>query len=107
MRIGDLRKRIDLQAPTRVPDGLGGFNISWRVMASDVAAAIWPTSAKETLGAQQLTMDITHRVRIRYRKTLNSDWRVSWGGRYFNITSAIDPNMSHRFLDLMCKESAT
>jgi SPP1 family predicted phage head-tail adaptor len=105
MRIGDLDKRITLQYATRTPDGMGGFTAVW-VDASTVWAAIWPVSASETIGAAQTGMTITHRVRMRYRDGLLASWRISWSGRYFNIVSIIDPNMAHRWLDVLCKEAA-
>ena len=105
MRIGDLNKRITLQYQTKTPDGMGGFTVVW-VDAATVWAAIWPVSASETIRADKTTMIITHRIRIRYRSTLKGSWRVSWAGRFFNIVSPIDPNMAHRWLDLMCKEAA-
>ena len=105
MRIGDLDKRITLQYQTKTPDGMGGFTVVW-ADAATVWAAIWPVSASETIQAAQTTMTITHRIRIRYRSALKASWRVSWAGRYFNLVSTIDPNMDHRWLDLMCKEAA-
>ena len=101
----ELSKRVTLQHQTKVPDGMGGFTTTW-VDAATVWAAIWPVSASETIQAAQATMTITHRVRIRYRSVLKASWRVSWAGRYFNLVSTIDPNMAHRWLDLMCKEAA-
>lgn len=106
MTIGDLKKRIDVQAQTRTPDGAGGFTISWVTIASQIAAAIWPVSANEQIQAQAVTMIVTHRIRIRYRHILKSGWRVSWAGKYFNIVSVVDVSMQHKWLDLMCKEAA-
>ena len=105
MRIGDLDKRVVLQYSTRTPDGMGGFTVAW-VDAATVWAAIWPVSAAETIQAAQTTMTITHRIRIRYRAVLKAGWRISYAGRYFNVVSIIDPNMAHRWLDVMCKEAA-
>ena len=106
MRIGDLNKRIDIQAQTRTPDGLGGFTVVYATVASQIAAAIWPVSATETVQAAMTTMTITHRIRIRYRAGLKASYRILWAGRYFNIVSTIDPNMAHRWLDVMVKEVA-
>jgi SPP1 family predicted phage head-tail adaptor len=105
MRIGDLNKRIDIQAQTRTPDGLGGFTVVYATIASQIAAAIWPVSASETVQAAMTVMTITHRIRIRFRSGLRASYRVSWAGRYFSVVSIIDPNTAHRFLDLMCKEA--
>ena len=106
MSIGDLNKRIILQAPTKVSDGMGGTVNTFSTVASSVAAAIWPVSASDQIQAQATVLVVTHRIRIRYRSVLKTSWRVSWGGRYFTIVSIIDPNTDHKFLDLLCKEAA-
>jgi len=105
MKIGDLNKRITLQAPTKVSDGMGGFSTVFSAVASSIAAAIWPVSASDTIQANATVMVVTHRIRIRYRSVLKTSWRVSWGGRYFTIVSIIDPSMDHKFLDLLVKEA--
>jgi SPP1 family predicted phage head-tail adaptor len=105
LRIGNLNKRINLEAQTRVADGMGGWTVAYATMASSIPAAIWPVSANETIENMQVVMKITHRIRIRYRSVLKSSWRVKFGDRYFDIVSIIDPNMAHKFLDIMCKET--
>ena len=104
--IGDLNKRIDIIATTKVGDGMGGFSETDTTVASSIPAAIWPTSAKDITVMNTTTMVISHRVRVRYRSVLRSSWRLKFGNRYFAIVSIIDPNEEHKFLDLMCKESA-
>ena len=106
MVAGKLDKRIDIQAETKVGDGMGGYTVTFETVASNVACAIWPVSGKEQIQSMQNVGIITHRIRLRYRSVLRSSWRVSWAGRYFAIVSIIDPNMEHRWLDLMCKEAA-
>ena len=106
MQIGSLNKRIDIQAETKISDGMGGYTTSWSTVASSIPAAIWPTSAKDITAMNSTTMIISHRVRIRYRSVLRSSWRLKFGNRYFAIVSIIDPNEEHKMLDLMCKEAA-
>lgn len=83
---------------------MGGFTISYTSVAN-VFCAIWPVSATELIQAQATTMVMTHRIRIRYRAILKPSWRVSWAGRYFAIVSIVDPNMAHRWLDILVKEA--
>ena len=104
MRSGDLNKRVELQAPTLTPDGMGGFSASYSTVAT-VYCAIWPVSSTDVIAANSTSLVITHRLRIRYRSVLKTSWRVSWAGRYFAIVSIIDPSMEHKWLDLMTKES--
>ena len=106
MRIGDLRHRIELQSVTRTADGMGGFTESWATV-STVWAAIWPNAAKEVLENQQLGLNVTHRIRIRYHATVTAAWRIKFGTRYFNIVSILNPNEQNRLLDLICEEAAS
>ena len=102
--IGDLNKRITIQYPTRVSDSMGGFTNSWND-SDTIFAAIWPVSAKEQIQSMQNVMEISHRVRIRYRSVLNPSWRLKFGNRYFAILSVINQNEKNEFLDLLCKEA--
>lgn len=106
MQVGALNKRVTIQYPTRTPDGMGGFSESW-VDHATVWAAIWPTTATERLKADQVSGEITHRIRIRYRRGIRTSWRIKFGSRYFNISGPpINPNEKNEYLDLMCKEAA-
>ena len=103
MPIGDLNKRITIQAATKVNDDMGGFIIAWADIDT-IWAAIWPIGAKELILSMQNVMEITHRVRIRYRSVLRPEWRLKFGTRYFAILSIINPNERNEWLDLICKE---
>jgi SPP1 family predicted phage head-tail adaptor len=105
VRSGELNRRINLQAPSRVPDGLGGFTVSWTTIAASVPAAIWPVSAKETIGGGRESTGITHRIRTRYREGLKTSWRISFRGKYFNIISIINPGTAYEDLDILAKET--
>jgi len=106
MRAGSLNKTISIEAPTKVPDGMGGKTNSWKEMASDIPAAIWPTSATEQIKSMGETMIISHRIRIRYRKDIRPNWRLKYKDSYYNIVSIINNNMDNRILDILAKEAA-
>ena len=106
MQIGSLNKTISIEAPTKAPDGMGGTTNSWKEMASDVAAAIWPTSAAEQIKSLGETMIISHRIRLRYRKDIRSNWRLKYKDSYYNIISIINPDMANKILDILAKEAA-
>lgn len=106
MRIGALNKRITLQHQTKVPDGMGGYTVTW-VDSATVWAAIWPTSASEVISANATSMVVSHRIRIRYRSVLRPSWKIKFGTRYFAIVSILNPNEKCEYLDLMVKEAAS
>lgn len=100
----ELNKRITIQSPTQVADGMGGWTTTYATVAT-VWAAVWPVSAKETLKAGQTAMEITHRIRIRYRAGIDASYRVLFGTRYLAIVSIINQNESGEWLDLLCMET--
>jgi len=104
MEAGALNKRITIQYPTKVGDGMGHFTETWND-GDTIWAAIWPTSAKEMVQSMQTDMVISHRIRIRHRSVLRPWWRIKFGHRYFNIVSILNPSEKNEMLDLMCKES--
>jgi len=112
--IGDLNKRIEIQAPTYTDDGMGGFTADWDNLNFSliISAGIWPISAKEFIRSMQPGMEISHRIRIRYpRYEIKAQYRIKYkdpikGFRYFNIISIIDPNERHEWLDIIAKEAA-
>jgi SPP1 family predicted phage head-tail adaptor len=105
MEIGKLDKRITFQSPTSASDGAGGINITWTDECT-VWGALWPVSASESIRAQteQVTMEVTHRIRIRYRSGFSAKWRAKFGTRYFDIKSIINFQEQGRWLDIICKE---
>ena len=106
MNIGSLNKRIELQSQTRTADGMGGWTTVWATSAT-VFAAIWPTSANETVEANAPSMVVSHKIRIRYLSTLKASWRVKHGTKYYAIVAIINPSTGNRYLDIMAKEAAS
>ena len=104
MRIGALNKRITIQIPTKAPDGMGSFTITWTDHAT-VFCAIWPLMGKELVQAMQTDMVISHRIRIRYRSVFRPDWKLRFGQRYFNIVSVTNPGERNEWLDIMTREA--
>jgi len=105
LNIGHRKKFITVQAPTRIPDGIGGFVMSWATVW-EVWAAIWPISSQEKTEAMSKGVDITHRVNIQYRAKFSPSWRIKYGNRYFSIVGLINPLEANRELQMTCKEAA-
>lgn len=106
MRIGDLNKIVDIQAPSYASDSMGGQVVTWVTLATAIPAAIWPVSAVESIKTMGMILTISHRVKMRYRANMKASYRLKFGDRYFNIVSIINPNEANRWLDLLVKEAA-
>ena len=104
MQSGKLDKRIDLEAKSRTPDGMGGYSDVWQSVESSIWAAIWPVSVNEQIKSGQPKMVITHRIRIRYRRNVRPDWRIKYKDEYYSIEGIINFNMAYEYLDLLAKE---
>jgi len=103
--IGSLKKRIEIQAIRKTPDGMGGFsNVFFTLYTVD--AAIWDATANERNQASSTTMIVTHRIRIRYKQGMKASYRLKFGLRYFNIVSLVNPNEANKWLDIYAKEAA-
>lgn len=104
MKISDYNKRLELQKKTQVSDGVGGFTNTYTTECT-VWGSIWPTSSKEQLQAGQISGEITHRVRIRYRQVVRADWRIKFGNRYFSIIGPpINLKEDNQVIEFICKE---
>jgi len=106
-RIGAMNKRIDLQAATKTPDGLGGTISAWTTVpgGSNIPAQAWTTSSTEAETGDYINVVRVQKFKIWYRTVLKTAWRVKWGVRYFSITAA-DPDEKNQFIFLTCKEVA-
>lgn len=68
-------------------------------------AGIFPISGKELLSAEFVKAEMTHKIQLRYIKGINSDMRVLFGTRIFDIVSPpINFQEKNLELQLMCKE---
>ena len=102
MQIGQLNRRIQLQEPTRVEDGMGGYSTTFAT-AFSVWARAWSVSSTEIMTDMMVNMVRVQKFCIRYRSDVKPDWRVKYDSRYFAITS-IDPDEKNEFIYLTVKE---
>ena len=100
---GQLTARLDLEAPTEVPDGQGGVVVTWATVAS-LWAMIVPTSIERQEFASQNRAVVTHRITLRFRNDVTVAQRLRKGGRIFEILSIQDPDETGRYLVCLCVE---
>jgi len=100
----ELNKRITLQYRTRVSDGMGGFNETW-VDAATVWAKKTTHRSNEAVQGMMTTGLAVHNYRVRYRKDVNSSWRIKDGDGYLNIVGPPVEIDGRRFMDITAKEN--
>jgi SPP1 family predicted phage head-tail adaptor len=99
--IGQLNRRLTLEAPFVVSDGVGGTTVTWQPVAK-----LW-AEVRSRLGdkrqwAEAITSEATHLIRIRRTKQLASNMRFTEGTRVFEIRSVIEDG--RHWTDCLCRE---
>ena len=95
---GKLNKRITFQL-----QDLDLEDEDWKDIAT-TWANINPISGKEYYSAETINSDLTHKIRLRYRRGITPDMRVLYNGRIFYIISVINEYEKNTMLQLMCRE---
>lgn len=106
VRVGSLKRIVEIQEKTRTPDGAGGYEVTWTTVDT-VGASVDPVGGSEVTRAEQLRYPITHVVFMRFRTdiTINGDRRLYYDGRAFNIRNVYDINEDRRFIRLLVEEN--
>lgn len=73
--IGQLRHRVQIQAPTDTRDAFGGNTRTWATIAT-VWGSVEPLEGDELTEAQQVNARATVRIRIRAYPGLTSKHRI-------------------------------
>jgi len=97
-----LNKKISIQKKSVSGKGIDRGE-SWAVFCSDWAS-IRPISASEIIKSDREEMDISHRIKIRYRSGITSDMKIVYGSREFDIHSVININEANREIELLATE---
>jgi SPP1 family predicted phage head-tail adaptor len=103
MKIGDLKRRMELQAPTDSMDDLGQPVRTWSTYAT-IWAQISPISVAEGLFGSQLKGLETHSILIRWRDDVRINHRMLYEGRIFLISSVRNLDENRQALAIAATE---
>lgn len=104
MITGRLRDRITLQNYITTQDEVGQVHKTWEDVAT-VWAEVKAITGKELMLAQKEMSSTTIRIFIRYRKDVNTTYRIKFpflGSDYLNI-KAVLPDAKRTYLELLCE----
>jgi SPP1 family predicted phage head-tail adaptor len=105
-KIGELVHRLALHAPLRTPDGAGGTNLTFALVA-EVWGSIETIGGTESQAADRLAGSVTHAIIIRHRPGVTPDHRFALGPRTFAIRAVLDHDGRRRFLECRCEAIVT
>ncbi len=106
--INKLREKIDIEKPIRIKNGSGGFTTEYEQHAGPLWAEVSPINGRERFHAKKLEMDVSHRVTIRFERTLNikPNMRILFNDKIFKILFIINRDERDRWLDLFSEEGS-
>ena len=108
MKIGELRKRIEILEVVETRDGYGGITPSW-ITAYRAWAKVEDLTGRELYQAEQTSEQATARFTIRYRKEFKNDGLTSkmtilYQGKTYDIKSISDLEQAHREVEMMATQ---
>lgn len=104
--IGKFLKKIAIEDFTTTGDGAGGLTQTWAV-THELWADIEPLAGRESIEAEALIGKRPYKFTFRYSSdvaNINSESRIKYGTRYFNIHSAINLNEENEFMEVTAWE---
>ncbi len=104
MRAGTLRHKIIFQKKANIKDATGQAKETWQNEFT-TKASIQTISGKEEFLSNQNFQTMTHKLRVRYSKLINSKQRILFGNRVFEIISApMNIFEKNKELEILVKE---
>ena len=101
--IGELRRRLTLEAASDTPDGAGGAIRAW-VPVGSVFARVEPRRRRESVEDGRAVGVVTHCVTIRRRDDVDGRVRFVGDGATYRVVAVEDADPQRRFQDCWCEE---
>ncbi len=103
LRLGSMRHRVTIQAPTESVDSNGQPVVTWTNYALNEPASVNPKGGNEYMRGRQLEAnDITWFV-IRWRSDITTLMRLVYNGLNYGITSIDAVEGGRRYLEITAK----
>jgi len=109
MRPGRMRAQVTLEKATKVPNGQGGFNLTWAAQferrCSLIARSQSPHDSQAIGGRRANSADYDLVVQLDEKTiTIGADWRVSRAGRILAIQALAMPDYERREVRMVVQE---
>lgn len=101
---GKYRHKVTFQRMAETKNSYGEATEDWED-AFVTKAGIFPNSGRDIQGQYVIQGEVSHRVHIRYMKGVNSEMRILFGNRVFDIVSPpVNFQEKNLELQLLCSE---
>jgi SPP1 family predicted phage head-tail adaptor len=99
MGVGEFTERVDIEYPTITRDGYGAQSITWTKKATIWARVLYKQEGQSMEGERIVTGAMLE-IQTHYRSDIAADWRVKWGGTYYNLRAIDNTDRRRRFIKL-------
>jgi len=101
--VGAMRRRLLIEKPVEIPDGIGGVTRGHALVAAVWAQVEW-LSGDERWRAGRPELAVSHRVSLRWRAGVDAGQRLRDGEQLFDIRAVADPDGGRRRLVCLVEE---
>jgi SPP1 family predicted phage head-tail adaptor len=101
--VGAFRERVTLYSQSQTVDAAGSMTTAW-TQGESIWAQITPLSANQIVLAGRDDAIRNYVMMIRYRTDINTNSRVIWRGRKFDVQGVTDQTEQRVFLTVYLKE---
>jgi SPP1 family predicted phage head-tail adaptor len=101
--IGELNRRLTLQAPVEAADGAGGSTRSYADVTT-LWAKVEPLAARFDIIGAGAGATVTHRITIRRGPDVTTRHRLLEGARTYRVVAVRDEDASRRFRVIHAEE---
>ena len=111
MKLPILNRKLELEAPTRVPDGAGGYVDGWQSLGT-LWAAVDARAGRETAGPGGRVSHSAVQITVRGApqgspRRPAPDQRMRDGDRIFRILAVADADARGRYISLTAREEVS
>lgn len=97
---GNLRHRAELQKQDEVSDGAGGVILTW-TRVRDIWCHIRSISGSQQMESMRRDSSISHEITVRYADDVDTNKRIVYKGKMYNIEAVRNPDELNDRLELI------
>lgn len=101
--VGAMRERVTIYSQSQTVDNAGGISTTWTESVK-IWAQITPTNASQITLANRDDAVRSYTMFIRYRTDIDTNSRVVWRDRKFDVQGVIDQTEQRVFLTVYLRE---
>lgn len=110
MKAPHLNRALELQSAARVPDGAGGFTLTWTTLAT-LWAEVLPGSGRDPAGEELTLTSVPYRITVRAAPVgavnrPKPEQRLREGSRIFTILAVTERDPAGHYLTCFSREEA-